>query len=227
MAPIPRDPTPEWEARTLNRALLTGIIVFVGAAFIVAALSGGRGWIFLTSVGLAATLLIAAVLVLAFSGDARRRPDSPDIDFSSFERAASLIRGNGLPYGAAVPGARGPGPAGMGRDAVRASARVFVTTLVPAPQPPAAPEDAAGRREFLDALRKEGTGLIRLAKVMGVDVSPYQELLADTRGEAVRGEWRGTLRSLQLANELLRATIEKFLVNRRESGEDASDLEDA
>ena len=210
----------------MNRAALVAVIVFVGAAFIAAAVSGGQGWVFLAAVGLAATLLIAAVLVLAFSSDAKKHSDSQDIDFSSFERAARLLRGNGLPNGAADPRARRPAAPGTGPEAVRASARVFVTTLVPRPQPPAAPEDPAARREFLDALRREGTGLIRLAKVMGVEVSPYQELLADTRGEAVRGDWSGTLRSLQLANELLRATIEKFLVNRKESGEDASAFED-
>ncbi len=203
----------------MNRSLLIGIIVFVGAAFLIAALSGGQGWIFLASVGVAATLLIAAVLILASSGEASGHSDSPDIDFSAFERASSLLLG-GMGNGTTGPETGSSDDATRGREYTKVSARVFVATLVPAPRPPTQPEDAAARREVLEALRREGTGLIRLAKVVGVDVSPYQAFLAEIRGEANRGDWQGTLRSLRLANELLRATIEKHLVNRREGGED-------
>lgn len=205
----------------MNRIAYVGIIVFVAAAFTVAALTGGQGPIFLASLVAAAAVLIVIVFYMAFAGD-RTAPRSQPESFLAFEEATRYLGGGGfVDEGGAEP--RGLGGSRTGDETSKVSVRAFVSTLVPKPIPP--PDFPADRQAFLDALRKEGTGLIRLAKVTGVDVAPYQAFLEDARKGALAGDWRATLRSLQLANELLRATIEKFLIKRKRAGEEDRDLE--
>ena len=99
-----------------------------------------------------------------------------------------------------------------------AAAQGFVKTRAPPPPPPPAFPPQGSNRVYLNALRAEGSGLIKLAKVIGVDVAPYGEFLADARTAALQGDAEATVRSLELANELLRGTAENFLVKRRSAG---------
>ena len=208
----------------MKRSVATGVIVLVAVAFVVAALTGGQGWPFVASLVVAAAVMIGFVFYVAFSGGGGPRPRRTGRDFLAFEEATRYLEAPGLSDGARSAHRPAGDPATI--EAMVVSARAFVRTLVPEPVPPPDLSVAPDRREYLDALRKEGTGLIRLAKVTGVDVAPYQAFLSDTREEAVLGEWSATLRSLQLANELLRATIVKFLVKRKRAGEEVRGLEE-
>ena len=209
----------------MKRTVAAGGIVLVAAAFIVAALTGGQGWLFVTSLVVASGVLIAVVFYVTFSRGAPPRPRAPGREYLAFDEATGYLRDSGFPDGFGTRGSRGPPDEATANEALVVSARAFVRTLVPVPAPPPDLSVTADHRAYLEALRREGTGLIRLAKVTGVDVAPYQAFLSDTREEAVAGEWRATLRSLQLANELLRATIVKWLVKRRRAGEELRDLE--
>jgi hypothetical protein len=203
----------------MRRILIVGMIVFVGVMAALAMLTQGEGTLFVASAVSAAAVLIAVVVLVVFSGTRRPVPDAAPGDFSGFEEAARYALRGGLVDRA------GPGdPQGSPQDleaieVSRSSAHAFVKALVPLAVSPPALGSASTRREFLDALRREGTGLIRLAQVTGVDVTPYQAFLADARKAALRGDGSATLRSLQLANEMLRSTIEKFLVKRKTAGQ--------
>ncbi len=200
-------------------------IGLVAVAFVLAAITGGQGTLFLGALIVIAALLIGIVFFAAFAGTGPTRERAPARDFLAFEEATGYLRGGGLPDGASARGHPGLVSDPSANEATLASARAFVRTLVPAPSPLLDLSVVSDRKDFLNALRREGTGLIRLAKVTGVDVTPYQDFLVDARGEAVQGDWHSTLRSLQLANELLRATIVKVLMKRKRAGEDVRGLE--
>ncbi|HYM40907.1 MAG TPA: hypothetical protein VEY12_12335 [Thermoplasmata archaeon] len=203
----------------MRRILSVGIVLFVAVAFTLAVLSEGKGWLFLGSMVAAASMMIVVVFLLAFSTGHEPRPYGRSDTFLGFEEAGRQAIRSGF-----LDASVRSDPLGMTREhpedeRSRISARAFVRTLVPSPEVPRALTAASARREFLAALKREGTGLVRLAKVTGVDVAPYQAFLADARKAALRGDAGATLRSLQLANELLRASIEKFLVKRRATGQ--------
>ncbi len=210
----------------MRRVLYVGIIVLVAVAFAVAGLTQGKGPLFVASLVLAAGMLIALVFLAAFSGVRNPMRPSPRDDVGALEDAARFVTRAGWP--GEIPGGA-PGGAARGRPGAAASrrwAQSFVSVLVPVPVPPGGLLTPAARREFLEDLRREGRGLIRLAKITGADVSPYQAFLTDARKAALQGDSEATLRSLQLANELLRGTIEKFLMKRGKLGPGARDLED-
>ena len=209
----------------MRRIFAAGIVLFVAGAFTVAALTGGQGSLFLAALVAAAVLLIGVVFVMAFSEGVTLRRRSPARDFLAFEKAARYVRGGALGDASMAWNPRGFPTAGTANETAKISARAFVETLVPAPRPAVSVSSAGDRKAFLDALRADGSGLFRLANVTGIDVTPYQAFLADARSGAHQGDWGATLRSLQLANELLRATIEKFLVKRKRAGEPAPDLD--
>jgi hypothetical protein len=197
--------------------LAVAMVVFIAAVFAVAYMTTGEGGLFLASVVSAAGVLIALVVVVALPAKPRMREDSPQDDFAMFEEAARhAVRGGlvnespGTDLKTLLPDRED--------ESSRESARAFVKALVPAPRPPPALASAVARGEFLDALRKEARGLIRLSRVTMTDIAPYKAILADARKAALRGDGQATIRSLQLANELLRATIEKHLVKRRSQG---------
>jgi hypothetical protein len=212
-------------AFALRRVLPVVIIVLVGVAFTVAVLTGGTGVLFLASLVAAAVMLIAVVFVVAFSRGREPAARAPLGDFMSFEEAARHATRGGLFEDPSVGAAAGPIVNRLGDEMSRGSARAFVATLVPFPVTPKSLSTKTSRRALLDALRKEGTGLIRLANVTGVNVAPYKEFLADAREAALRGDAGTSLRSVQLANELLRSTVEKHLVMRKKQDRDARDLE--
>jgi len=207
----------------VRRILAVGLVVFIAAVFTLAVVTTGEGGLFLASVISAAGVLIAIVVLVALPGKRGPSRASPVGDFAMFEEAARHAVQGGL-VDDLQETTEGAPSADRDEDASRGSARAFVRALVPVPRPPPALASAATRGEFLDALRKEARGLIRLARVTMIDVTPYQAILADARNAALKGDGQATLRSLQLANELLRATIEKQLVKRRAEGRQAKDL---
>ncbi len=207
-----------------RRVLSVVAIVFVAAAFTVASLTGGKGWLFVASTVCGAGMLIVIVFLVAFGGGRTPYRTPPTEEFRAFEKAAQVAT-----RGRLLPGLEETGlPDGVTPQLVdegsKGSARAFVLTLVPVPTYPTSVSSVSARKEFLDALRREGTGLIRLAKVTGIEIAPYQKFLADAREAALLGDTEAPLRSLQLANELLRATIEKTLVKRRIAGQEMPDL---
>ncbi len=226
-----REPRPRLHIRARHppginarRVLSVVAIVFVAAAFAVATLTRGEGWLFTASTVCGAVMLIVIVFLVAFGGARTPHRESPPDGFAAFEKAAQVATRGGL-----LAGPQGAGPAGdLSEPAVdgasKGSARAFVLTLVPIPAYPSTVSSVAARKEFLDSLRREGTGLIRLAKVIDVDIAPYQAFLADAREAALLGDTAAPLRSLQLANELLRATLEKALIKRRSAGQEIPDL---
>lgn len=211
-------------AFAVRRVLPVVIIVLVGVAFTVAVLTGGTGTLYVASLVAAAAMLIVVVFLVAFSRGRAPGPRAPGGDFLSFEEAAHHASRGGLFADSSGGEVRGPS-GDVADETSKSSARAFVRTLVPVPEVPQTLSVAASRRELLSALRKEGTGLIRLANVTGVDVAPYKAFLADAREAALRGDTEASLRSVQLANELLRATIEKFLVKRKKQDQASRDLE--
>ena len=199
----------------MRRAIYIGMILFVAGAFGVAALTRGTGSLFFAALVAAAGMLIAVVFLIAIVGARDPRPASRIEGYLAFEEAARHARKGGL-YDAPEEAESDGFPREPLLDpGSRSSAKAFVSTLVPVPIPPGPLSTVAARRDFIEALRKEGTGLIHLAKVTGVDASPYRAFLADARKATVHRDTDATFRSLQLGNELLRATIEKFLVKRR------------
>ena len=199
----------------MRRILPIGMVVFVAGAFALAVVTQGDGWIYIASVVSAAGVLIALVLLLALPGGRDLRKEALPDDFLTFERAAEHASRGGLfrrpedraDQLPALDPARG--------DASREAARAFVRTLVPTPRLSEELSKGEAQKSYLDALRKEGRGLIRLANVTGVDLTPYRAFITDARKAALQGDANATLRSLGLANELLRASIERFLVKRR------------
>jgi hypothetical protein len=209
---------------TVRRGVYVGMVVFVAAAFGLATWTRGTGLIFLVSMVAAAGVLIAVVFLIAIVGGRDPRPGSRVDAFVAFEEAARHAKKGGL-Y--ASPGdeeldgfAREP----LLDSGSRSSAKAFVRTLVPVPIPPGPLATVSARTELLEALRKEGAGLIQLAKVTGADASPYRSFLADARKAALRGDTDATVRSLQLGNELLRAAIEKFLIKRKRLAQESPEL---
>lgn len=207
-----------------RRVLSVGIIALVAAAFAIAALTQGTGWLFLASLASAASMLIVVVFLMAFSGERTSGRPYRGGDFGNFEEAARYALRGAAPGNSSRAGAGGSSDDPRD-DGTGGSPRALVNYLVPMPRVPSTLLPGASRRELLDAFRKEGTGLIRLAKLTGVDVLPYQAFLADARRAALRGDAQATLRSLQLANELLRATIEKGFIKRKRSGERIEELD--
>ncbi len=213
-------------ALAMRRVLPVVIIVLVGVAFTVAALTGGTGSLFVASLVAAAAMLIVVVFLVAFSRGSEPAAGAPSGGFLPFEEAARHARRGGLFDESGSEAARGSSEGAVGDAVSRDSARAFVSTLVPFPVAGSSLSTAASRKALLDALRKEGTGLVRLAKVTGVDVTPYKAFLADAREAALQGDGGASLRSLQLANELLRASIEKFLFKRRQHAPEPQGLKD-
>ncbi len=195
-----------------------GAILFVGVAFTLAVLSGGKGWLFVGSMVAAAGVLIIIVFVMAFSSGRGSHVGSPEDRFAALDGALWDAAGSPVSDGAGERDATGLLGEQADDDQARAAARALVRTLVPGPRAPPTLTGAADRREFLASLRREGAELIRLGRLAGTDLAPYQDLLADARTSAQRGREEATLRALQLANELLRASVEKSLVKRRSTG---------
>lgn len=195
----------------LRRVSSVGIVVLVGAAFAVAVFTGGEGPVFLVSVVVGAGMLVGLVLLVAFSGAAEmpRNPASENLEaLGQLESAAS--EGEGVQN---LDGRRADEVSSGLRAALdaRAPPGTLVAILVPPPRLPAGHSEVEAPSERLRALRDEGAGLIRLAKVMDLDLAPYRAFLADIGKAARKADARTTLRSLQLANELLRGTIENGL----------------
>lgn len=198
----------------MRRIIPIGIIAVVGVAFVVAVVTGAQGPLFLPSLLAVAGLLVVLVFAVVFGGQRAsprraQRGHSFANEETSFRKTLEGFTGS-LSELDPEYGIR----ADLETEGSERSARAFVRTLVPVPPAPVSLSVPSARHASLDALREEGRGLIRLAKIMGLDVEPYGALLSDTRVAAMRGDAETTLRSLQLANELLRARVEKFIVKR-------------
>ncbi len=207
----------------MRRALSIGIILLVAAAFTVAVITEGTGPAFLIALVAVAGILVGLVFLVAFSGGTEMHPRSPFRDFPALEDLETPMAGGGPTGGLGdhdAPAFRG-GPPGVGGPWI--SAQAFVAALVPIPQPPSGLSGAALRRHLLADLRTEGAGLIRLAKAAKVDLAPYEAFLVDTRNAARRGDAIATLRSLTMANELLRATVERTVAKRKSERHERAD----
>lgn len=207
----------------MRQIVAVGMVVFVAAVFTVAVVTTGEGGLFLASVVSAAGVLIALAMLVALPSRRELSGDSRVEGLARFEEAARHAVSGGLVDDSQETDMQAASPDRDG-EPFRGSARAFVRALVPAPTPPPALASASTRSEYLDALRKEARGLIRLARVTMIDITPYKAILTDARKAALRGDGEATLRSLQLGNELLRATIEKQLVKRRAEGRRSKDF---
>lgn len=66
-------------------------------------------------------------------------------------------------------------------------------------------------RSVMDPLRGEGQALIQIAKANRIDIEPYRVMLLDAREAALWSDMHTAVRSLALANEILRARIARHL----------------
>ncbi len=196
----------------MRRVLSIGIIVLVAAAFTVAVLTEGNGPAFLVALVAVAGMMVGLVFLVAFSGGPEARLGARFQDGQAFAELEDAIAERRSPQELGDHDLSGFGTPPAGGAWV--SAQAFVATLVPVPPTPVGPAGAAHRHERLAGLRTEGAGLIRLAKAADVDLAPYEAYLTDARRAARHGDTAATLRSLQLANELLRATVERTVAKR-------------
>ncbi len=196
----------------MRRALSIGIIVLVAVAFAVAVLTGGKGPAFLVSLVAVGGMMVGLVFLVAFSGGPEAHLGPRYQDGPVFAELEDAIAEGRTSRGLGVPELSGFGTPPAGGSWV--SAQAFVANLVPVPPTPVGPASAARRHERLAGLRTEGAGLIRLAKAAEVNLTPYEAYLTDARRAARRGDTVATLRSLELANELLRATVERTVAKR-------------
>ncbi len=202
--------------RVTLRAAPAALVVFIGAAFVVVTLTGDQGDAFIGLVLGSSFLLVLLVAYIAFGGTPARSEqtfleefdwtgakgpasDAPALD--DLERAQRVFL-----------------PSSLSPDTARSGVRAFVEGLVALPPAPPPSASVASRRAYVAALRQEGRRLIGLARVTGVNIEPYRLYLLDARRAAFDGDREGSLRSLRLANELLRRSVESaFLKHQRQA----------
>lgn len=197
-----------------TRRLLPGaLILFIGAAFVVATLTGASGFAF-TALVLASSLLLVLIIgYLAFGGSQVRANQTLLEEFAFAEAPAPPLS---KPHYIAVSGwVDGPPVMPSTRDPAAPPVKAFVQNLAPSPPHPNVPLTPAIRRKYLQALRWEGKQLIGIARVTGVDVEPYRSYLLDARTAASRGDLEKSLSSIRLANELLRGAVENALLKHQ------------
>lgn len=209
-----------------RRVLPLGIITFLGIAFVVAAVNGAQGLPFVALLVAMAFSLILIVSYVAFGGSrvVARQAGLEEFGLERERFTSSLtdrVMENWKLVSEAVPKVFPLGIAfsqpGSGSSEPEVIAHLdephelvekYVRSIVPVPRigNPTGPE---ARQQAVDALREEARGLIRLAKVIRTEVGPYREFVVDARKAAVMGRTDESLNAIRLANELLRASIEK------------------
>jgi hypothetical protein len=201
---------------TVRAFLAIGAIAFVGLAFVVFSIARGSFIAQMTAVAAAGVLTllalsIASVRVQRSSRRAaaavpprradRERPAPPQDPERESPHVLLLQDSDD----AAVSPLEGP---------FDESPRRLVESYVPFPKLPSWPLTAITRRQCIRALKEEGQGLLRLAEGFHLDLRAYREWVEDARRAALRGEYDAPLRSIKLANELLRSAVEKEITKR-------------
>jgi hypothetical protein len=231
--------------RPRRRALPLGIISFLGAAFVVAAVNGPQGLPFVALLLAMAFVLIIIVTYVAFGGsrDSVRQAGLEEFGLQRERRRSVIterVRENWKAVSQAVPRVlplgtalshTAPGDPRADRptthDEPRLLVEKYVRSIVPVPRLPRNSFSPQARQDAVEALREEARGLIRLAKITGIEIEPYREFVVDARQAAVVGRIDESLHSIALANEILRASVEKSFMKHMQTGREELGVVDA